>query len=279
MRAIFAGNGILPSILAHYITEKYHTAPLILTVTPDYDVQSLKSYSHHASDIGQLEECFAILKNHNCREVIFAGKIPRDYFYQTKKDALATDYFNAIQHKGDDYAVRFAHQLFQQHGFIVVAPHQICPDILCRKAGNLGKYGPQPTMLSDIARGQEILTALSPADVGQAVVIHQGETIGIEAIEGTNALIERCGAWLKQNRTDHNIGAVLVKLPKDGQTDMMDLPAIGLETVTLAIKHNFAGIAIEQNGTLLVGGDEIIQMANQHQLFIHALEVKFEDSA
>ncbi|MCH9845439.1 MAG: UDP-2,3-diacylglucosamine diphosphatase LpxI [Alphaproteobacteria bacterium] len=271
MRAIFAGNGILPSILANYITEKYQTAPLILTVTPDYDRQSIRSYPHQASDIGQLQECFTILKKHDCSEVIFAGKIPRDYFYQTKKDALATDYFKAIQHKGDDYAVRFAHQLFQQHGFTVVAPHQICPDILCNKAGNLGDYKPQTTMMSDIARGQEILTALSPADVGQAVVIHQGETIGIEAIEGTNALIERCGKWLKQHRADNHSGAVLVKLPKQGQTDMMDLPAIGVETVTLAIGHNFAGIAIAQNGTLLVGGDEIIRMANQHQLVIHAI--------
>ena len=59
---------------------------------------------------------------------------------------------------------------------------------------------------------------------------------------------------------------------------MMDLPAIGAETVTLAISHNFAGIAIAQNGTLLVGGDEILTMANQHQLFIHALEVNFEES-
>ncbi len=276
MRAIFAGNGILPSILANYITEKYQTPPFILTVTPDYDRQSITSYPHQASDIGRLEECFALLKKHDCNEVIFAGKIPRDYFYQTKKDAMATDYFNMIQHKGDDYAVRYAHQLFQQHGFTVIAPHQICPDILCRKMGNLGNYGPQPAMQNDIARGQEILTALSPADVGQAVVIHQGETIGIEAIEGTNALIERCGEWLKQHRADNDNGAVLVKLPKKGQTDMMDLPAIGLETVTLAIAHNFAGIAIAQNGTLLVGGDEIISMANQHQLFIHAIDVAFD---
>ncbi len=276
MRAIFAGNGILPSILAKYITEKYQTAPLILTVTPDYDKQSMVDYPHEASDIGRLQKCFAILKKHDCSEVIFAGKIPRDYFYQTQKDALATDYFNAIQHKGDDYAVRYAHQLFQQHGFTVVAPHQICPDILCNKVGNLGAYKTQKTMLNDIARGQEILTALSPADVGQAVVIHQGETIGIEAIEGTNALIERCGEWLKQHRADNHSGAVLVKLPKQGQTDMMDLPAIGVETVTLAISHNFAGIAIAQNGTLLVGGDEIIRMANQHQLVIHAIEAKFD---
>ncbi len=279
MRAIFAGNGVLPSILAKYITEKYQTAPLILTVTPDYDRQSISHYPHQASDIGQLQECFELLKQNDCSEVIFAGKIPRDYFYRTPKDALATDYFNAIQHKGDDYAVRYAHQLFQQHGFTVVAPHQICPDILCNKAGNLGDYQAKPTMLNDIARGQEILTALSPADVGQAVVIHQGETIGIEAIEGTNTLIERCGAWLKKHRADNHTGAVLVKLPKQGQTDIMDLPAIGAETVTLAISNNFAGIAIAQNGTLLVGGDEILSMANQHRLFIHALEMNFEESA
>ncbi len=275
MRAIFAGNGALPLILADYISKKYQQAPLILTVTPDYDKSSLAQYPHEPCDIGQIAQCFALLKKHHCDEVIFAGKIPRDYFHRTEKDALAQQYFEQIQNKGDDYAVRIAYDLFQQHGFTIIAPQQICPDILCQQAGELSAHQANAAMLTDIKRGKEVLDILSPADVGQAIVIHQGLVLGVEAIEGTNGLIERC-APLQLHGQCHDGsnmqgGAVLVKLPKKNQTHMMDLPAIGLETIELIAKHRFAGIAVQKNGVLLVGGQDIIKTANQHQLFIHAL--------
>ncbi len=279
MRAIFAGNGTLPFILAGYLKAHDDEAPLILTVTPDYEKKLIHGYPHAASDIGKLGECFSILKKHSCKEVIFAGKIPRDYFHRTKRDKLAQKYFEEIQNKGDDYAVKFAYALFQKNGFKVIAPQEIFPDIMCKKIGNLGSYKPNPQAAKDIQRGKEVLDILSEADVGQAIIIHHGLVLGVEAIEGTSALIERCGTWVQQQGIAHKSpsdGPVLVKLPKLNQTHIMDLPAIGLETINLLIKHQFAGIAVKQNGVLLIGAEEIIERANERGLFINVLPPDYQ---
>ena len=90
--------------------------------------------------------------------------------------------------------------------------------------------------------------------------------LGIEAAEGTDMLIKRSGVLHRDG-----IGGVLVKLPKIGQDERVDLPTIGTKTVELANSAGLSGIALQAGGALLVELTETISYADKAGLFLVAL--------
>ena len=127
----------------------------------------------------------------------------------------------------------------------------------------LGERRPDAQALADIAHGQRIARALGALDIGQAVVVQQGLVLGVEAIEGTDALIRRC-AGLRRDGP----GGVLVKVEKPGQEQRADRPTIGPQTVTLAAEAGLSGIAVEAGATIVLDRDEVIDIADRAGLFV-----------
>ena len=126
---------------------------------------------------------------------------------------------------------------------------------------------PDGAARADIWRGVAVCRALGAADVGQAAVVQQGLVLGVEAIEGTDALLARCGKLRRQGR-----GGVLVKLAKPGQDRRLDLPAVGPETVRNAAAAGLAGIAFEAAATVLLDRERTVAEADAAGLFLLALE-------
>src|SRR5579885_1523358 len=129
--------------------------------------------------------------------------------------------------------------------------------------GALGRVEPDAEAAADIAHGLRIARALGALDIGQAVVVQQGLVLGVEAIEGTDALIARC-AGLRRDGP----GGVLVKAAKPGQERRIDLPAIGARTVAAAAAAGLRGIAAEAGGALLLDRDEVVRRADAAGLFV-----------
>ncbi|MCM2344749.1 MAG: LpxI family protein, partial [Alphaproteobacteria bacterium] len=90
--------------------------------------------------------------------------------------------------------------------------------------------------------------------------------LGIEATEGTDELIRRCGMYRKKGNS-----GVLVKLAKPGQDETLDLPTIGPDTVRLCAEAGMIGIVLETGRSLVVEPDEVSFLANQHKLFVMAI--------
>ena len=107
---------------------------------------------------------------------------------------------------------------------------------------------------------------MSAADVGQAVVVQQGLVLGVEAIEGTDALVERCGGLRREGD-----GGTLIKMSKRGQEARADMPTIGPETVRVAKASGLRGIAVEAGATLIIDRAETIELADSHGLFLVAV--------
>jgi hypothetical protein len=130
----------------------------------------------------------------------------------------------------------------------------------------LGKVTPDDQAQQDIARGLSVVKALGEADVGQAVIVQQGIVLGVEASEGTDALIARCAALKREGP-----GGVLVKLAKPQQDDRFDLPTIGPETIAAAAKTGLSGIAIEAGRSLVIDRDKVRQLADEAGIFVVGL--------
>ena len=111
------------------------------------------------------------------------------------------------------------------------------------------------------------MKGIGALDIGQAAVVQQGMVIGVEAVEGTDRLLERCGPLQRQGP-----GGVLVKASKPGQERRVDLPTIGPETVEKAASQGLRGIAMEAGGVLVVDEDRVIEAADRLGLFVIGIQ-------
>jgi DUF1009 family protein len=166
--------------------------------------------------------------------------------------------------QGDDGLLKAVVRILEEDGFEVVPSQAIVQDAL-PPPGLLGSHAPGPEARRDIARGIAVVRALGVVDVGQCAVVQQGLVLGVEAIEGTDALLARCALLRREGP-----GGVLVKLVKPGQDRRVDLPTIGPVTVANALAAGLAGIAIEADGTIVVDRPATIAAADRGGLFLLA---------
>jgi DUF1009 family protein len=168
---------------------------------------------------------------------------------------------------GDDKLLSVLIAEIESEGFNVVGADDILHDLLVAE-GVLGRHRPDDIAQSDIARGVEVARALGAVDVGQAVVVQQGIVLGVEAIEGTDALIARAAAVRREGP-----GGVLVKIKKPGQERRADLPTIGRSTVDAAAGAGLRGIAVEAGATLVIGRETLVAAADAAGIFVAAIRV------
>jgi UDP-2,3-diacylglucosamine hydrolase len=211
---------------------------------------------------GKLRE---LITSENIREIVMIGRVRRPSLRELKPDwqtikALAKIGLHLL---GDDALLRAIGRTIEQEcGVRVIGVQEILGGILLRE-GRLGSHGPDKIAESDIARGVAVARALGSVDVGQSVVVQQGLVLGVEAIEGTDALIARCKDLKREGA-----GGVLVKLAKPQQDDRYDLPTIGPDTIEAAAKAGLSGIAAEADRSLLIDGDRVKQLADEKGLFV-----------
>jgi hypothetical protein len=129
--------------------------------------------------------------------------------------------------------------------------------------GMIGSIYPDKRAQADIETGAKIARAVGALDIGQAVIVQNGQILGIEAIEGTDALIARCAPLKLEPH-----GGVLVKVKKPQQEKRVDLPTIGIHTVEHIAECGFAGIAIEAGASLIVSRREVARRADALGVFI-----------
>jgi len=219
--------------------------------------------------LGAAGNALAALHDNGVEEVVFAGGIRRPSLAALRPDARALKFFSKIGANalGDDGLLRaIVTTLEEEEGVRVVGVDQIIGGLTV-EAGALGALGADEDADRDIDRGVQVLTALAACDVGQAVVVQDGLVLGIEAAEGTDALLDRCGALKREGR-----GGVLIKLAKQGQETRVDLPTIGPETVRRSQAAGLRGIAIGAGRTLVVDRQDVVALADAAGMFLVAVD-------
>jgi UDP-2,3-diacylglucosamine hydrolase len=203
-------------------------------------------------------------------EVIMIGKVRRPSLLEIKPDWFTLKILTKIgmNSLGDDGLLRAIGNVFEEEGLRVVAVHDVFADLLAPE-GVLTRAAPSGDARKDIQRGIEVAKALGTVDVGQSVIVQQGIVLGVEAAEGTDALIARCAELRREGQ-----GGVLVKLAKPQQDNRFDLPSIGPETVAPAAKSGLCGIAIQSGRSLIVEREKTLAAADTAGMFVVGLTLE-----
>lgn len=266
--AIIAGGGPVPRHLAD-AAEASGRSVVILALEGYTDTATVANRVHRWVPLGPVGVVLDWLKQQQVTELVLVGRLRRPAWSELKLDWQAVRALTRIgaYALGDDGLLRGIARFFEEQGFRVLAVQDILQDVLA-PAGVLGRIAPDQDRKRDIARGLDVAAHLGRADVGQAVVVQQGLVLAVEALEGTDALIDRSAALHREGP-----GGVLVKLRKPTQDHRLDLPTIGVTTVERAAAAGLSGIAVEAGGTLLMERAAAIAAADAAGLFLIGLEV------
>ena len=267
---IIAGEGNLPILLA----EK--NKDFIVILIKNLSVSKKFKNVNYEVDMLDFNEMIKIFKTHNIKKLIFSGKFYRQNSYKNNISKEVKTLINETKFFGDDATLKKVKEFFEKKGFEVVSPNTLIKhnfksnEIVCNKKlhNNENLKFLQDTV--DICKN--LLNSISKYDIGQSIVARKNHILGIEGIEGTNELIKRCGKYYNNQLNENNIhGPVLVKLPKLNQTLDLDIPVIGIDTVKLAYKSNFFGIAFSHKGVLLINETEIRYFCENKNFYLFCI--------
>jgi UDP-2,3-diacylglucosamine hydrolase len=260
---IIAGGGALPARLIE-ACRKEGREVFVVAIKGQAEKAHVSSAPHAWVRLGAAGKAVDLLHSNGVKDLVLAGAFRRPSVSELFPDKTALQFIYTVGKaffRDDALHAAVVHWL-EERGFHVVAPETIDGGLLATE-GVYGKFAPDDEAWSDIRRGVEVARALGSTDVGQGVVVQQGVVLALEAVEGTDAMIQRAGELKRRGR-----GGVLVKMKKPGQETRVDLPAIGARTVANAKAAGLRGIAIEAGGALVIDRDAIVAKADAAGLFV-----------
>ena len=260
---IIAGSGGLPGHLIDSCRSAGREV-FVIALDGDADPATVDAVPHAWCRIGAAGKALDLLHGHGVRDLVLAGGVRRPTLAALRPDWRAAKFLARVGYHalGIDGLLKAIVKELEREGFRVIGAEELLAEAGLPE-GPLGNHSPDADAQQDIALGMRVARAIGALDIGQAVVVQQGLVLGVEAIEGTDALLRRC-AGLRRDGP----GGVLVKAEKPGQERRADRPVIGPQTVTLAAEAGLSGIAAEAGATLVLDRAELVRCADAAGIFV-----------
>ena len=264
MIGLLIGDGNLPKVLIKRLEQKK-----IKFIAINLSKKKIFKNFFYNFNISQFSKIVETLKVNNCKKVILVGKVIRPRTEDIKID------FNTLRllpkillslKKGDSHALDFVINHLNQMNMKVISCTKYLPELLAENFVNKVKLSKQD--LRDIEKGKAILNHINKKyDVGQSIIFNKGLVVGIEAAEGTDAMILKSSSVMNKINKKNPSG-VLIKVPKKIQDLRVDLPTIGYETIRNCIKIGLRGIALKKNQNIFLDQKKSLNLIKKHSFFI-----------
>ena len=220
-----------------------------------------KSYS---VSIGQFGKIINILKENNCKKVLFAGKVNKPNFSKLKLDFKGIYYIPRIikaSKLGDAAILKEIIKILTKNKIKTENSLIFNPELSLKK-GNYSKIKTNKQDQLDIKKAIKTLNNLKQYNFSQGVVVRNKKVVSIEGKGGTKKMLKK-----SRSKKFRNHG-VLVKFPKKKQDLRVDLPTIGLKTIKQSNTAGLKGIVIKNNQHVFLDKTKCIKFANKNKMFI-----------
>jgi DUF1009 family protein len=260
---ILAGRGTLPAKVIERCRQTGREV-FVVAFEGETDPLTVAGIPHFWTRLGAAAAIIDALRVQGVETLVLAGGIRRPSLGSLRPDIRGARFLAKVGLRvlGDDSLLSAVVKELEAEGFGLIGVDAVLTDAVA-VIGSYGTCRPDEQAERDIARGLEVAHGLGRLDVGQAVIVQQGIVLGVEAIEGTDALIDRCAALRRDGP-----GGVLVKAKKPGQEARVDLPTIGPHTVERAAAAGLVGIAVEAGSSLVIDRETLITVADRLGLFV-----------
>lgn len=220
--------------------------------------------------LGSMQRFF---REKNVDRVVLAGKLFKDRIlfhglgwveHVPDVECIRTmlrPWFSRSSSMTDDSLLGAVVQSFERREMKVVPGTDYASDLLAEE-GLLTRARPARAIQADIDFGWNIAKQMGGLDIGQSISVKDRTILAVEAIEGTDACIDRTGVLCPRGNW------TLVKVAKPQQDMRFDLPTIGPRTIERMIIAGGKAIAMEAGKTILIDREATIRLANRHGISI-----------
>lgn len=262
---ILAGTGKLPvecARAAQQLGYEVYSVGLLADSDPQI-AQFSKDYQFIS--VAQLAAILHYLKSNQIQKVTLIGKVTKELLFNgavQPDGAMVQLIMNLPDRKDDTIMMAFVRELAKA-GIQAFDQTALIRKLMPRR-GTITKREPTEIERKDMEFGFRIAKELGRLDIGQTVVVKNRAVMALEAIEGTDACIERGG------NLAHG-GAVVAKVSKPQQDNRFDVPTVGYRTIEQMVHVGATALAIEAGKTLLVERKQMVDFADANGISIVAM--------
>ncbi|MBE8954155.1 MAG: UDP-2,3-diacylglucosamine diphosphatase LpxI [Quinella sp. 2Q5] len=263
--AILAGAGKLPVECARAAQQLgYEVYAIGLLPESDEQIANFAT-DYKFISVAQLDAILNYLQGNQIQKVTMIGKVTKELLFNgaVVPDARMLQLIMSLPDRNDDTIMMAFVRELGKAGIQAFDQTALIRKLMPRR-GTITQREPTDTERQDMEFGFHVAKELGRLDIGQTVVIKNRAVMALEAIEGTDAAIERGG-------TLANGGAVIVKVSKPQQDNRFDVPTVGYRTVEQMVRVGAAALAIEAGKTLLVDRKKMIELADANGITIVAM--------
>jgi len=223
-----------------------------------------KDNNSYNVSIGQFGKIIKILKENNCKKVLFAGKVKKPNFSKLRLDLKGIYYIPRIiksSKLGDAAILKEIIKILSKEKIKTISSLSFNPELTLKK-GNHTKTKPNRVDKIDIIKAIKTLNRLGKYTFSQGAVVRNKKIVAVEGKGGTQKMLKMC------KKKKNIIKGVLVKFPKKKQDIRIDLPTVGLKTLKQCKSSGLKGIALKDSRNVFLEKKKCISFANKNKMFI-----------
>lgn len=271
---LIAGNGKFPFLILDAArAQGLEVVVAAIKEETSPEIESRGAVSVHWLSLGELSKLIETFKNEGVQRAIMAGQVKhKQIFSNIKPDWRLAKILLSLTIRNTDSLLGAVARVLADEGITLENSTSLLEPLLAMR-GVLTERAPNQEEKKSIEYGRAVARHLAKYDIGQTVVMAGTACVAVEAMEGTDATIERAGQLmgsLEGSASTLSRTLTVVKIAKPNQDMRFDVPVIGVQTIEVMRTASATCLAIDSGKCLLLDGDAIIQAANGGKISIVA---------
>ena len=263
---LIAGNGRFPFLVLEAARgQGYEVVVAAMKEETSPEIESQGAAVYWLS-LGELSKLIHTFRQEGITRAVMAGQVKhKQIFSSIRPDWRLAKLLLSLTTRNTDSLLGAISKVLADEGIVLENSTGLLEPLLV-KPGVLTKRAPSEQERKNIAYGREVARALGHYDIGQTVVIAESACIAVEAMEGTDATIERAGhimASLEAAASTLDRNLTVVKVAKPKQDMRFDVPVVGVKTIEVMRRAGATCLGLDAGKCLLIDGDAVFGAADQ----------------
>jgi UDP-2,3-diacylglucosamine hydrolase len=263
---LIAGNGRFPFLVLD--AARAQGLDVVVAALKEETFPEIESHGAaavHWLSLGELSKLIDTFKREGIQRAVMAGQVQhKQIFSSIKPDWRLAKLLLALGTRNTDALLGAVAKVLADEGITLENSTSLLEPLLA-KPGVLTQRAPTEREKKNMEYGRVVARHLAQYDIGQTVVVAESACVAVEAMEGTDATIERAGhimASLESTASTLDRDLTVVKIAKPDQDMRFDVPVIGLKTIEVMRQAKAKSLAVDAGKCLLLDGDAILHAAD-----------------
>ncbi|MGD0902179.1 MAG: UDP-2,3-diacylglucosamine diphosphatase LpxI [Terracidiphilus sp.] len=223
--------------------------------------------------LGELSRLIELFRREGVQKAVMAGQVKhKQIFSSIRPDWRLAKLLLNLRSRNTDMLLGAVAKVLGDEGIELIGSTAFLEPLLAQE-GVLTARAPDGEERKNIEYGLGVARAVAGFDIGQTVVVAAQACVAVEAMEGTDAAIERAAQLMRSLDDDASTlerRLTVVKVAKPQQDLRFDVPVIGVVTVETMIRAGASCLSVEAGRTLLFDREALVKRADEAGIAIVA---------